>query len=63
MEQQEAQAALERLLAQEPKREDFLSEEAFQDAMAGFKHRAGPSLRTLRSLANPGSSRSPATAR
>jgi hypothetical protein len=51
--QTEAQAQLDALLALAPKREMFQTEEEYQEANDGFKHRAGPVIRTLRSLASP----------
>ena len=52
MDVDEARARLEALLAQAPKPEEFEDQEAYQEAKAGFLHRAGPSIRCLRSLAN-----------
>lgn len=60
MEPSEAKAQLEKLLAGAPKREDYPSEEAFQEATHGFRHRAGPSIRTLQSLASRAPSKSQA---
>ena len=53
MDKEEARAALAKVLAQSPKRENFLTEEEYQEATLAFRHRAGPSLRILQSLVNP----------
>lgn len=63
MEPEEAKSALAKLLLQAPKREEFQSEAAFEEATIGFKHRAGPSIRTLQSLASRVSSKSQDTAK
>lgn len=59
MEPEQAKKQLQHLLDQAPKRADYPSEAAYQEATEGFRHRAGPSIRILRSLANlrPSSSR------
>lgn len=57
------QEQLDQLLAQAPRRENFLTEEAYQEANSGFQHRAGPSIRTLRSLVSQRSQKSPVTAK
>lgn len=61
MDKEQAKAQLEKLLAQAPRRESFATEEAFEEASLGYRHRAGPSIRTLRSLANPLQPKSPVT--
>lgn len=61
MDRQDAKRQLDELLALEPKRETFQDEEDYQEALAGFKHRAGPLIRSLQSQASPEWSESQAT--
>jgi len=61
VEPREAKDRLEKLLAQAPKREEFQSEEEFQEATVGFRHRAGPIISIYQSLVNRAQSNSQAS--
>lgn len=57
------QDELDRILARAPKREEFPTEEEYREAVDGFRHRAGPTIRILRQQISLAQSKSQDTAK
>ena len=61
--EQDYQKRLDEILAQAPVRAPDQTEEEYREMVDGWRHRVGPTIRTLRSLVSQHTSKSPDTAK